>query len=76
MPISGPARPRQQKTVLKARSTIESLDHPITLHIVLKYHNLFTHSYNIFCWLPSHVGITGNEKADKAAKSALNKPIL
>ena len=55
----------------------KKLDHPITLQILLKYHNLFTHSYNtIFCWLPSHVGITGNEKADKAAKSALNKPIL
>ena len=55
----------------------KKLDHPITLQILWKYHNLFTHSYNIiFCWLPSHVGITGNEKADKAAKSALNKPIL
>ena len=55
----------------------KKLDHPITLQIILKYHNLFTHSYNIiFCWLPSHAGITGNEKADKAAKSALNKPIL
>jgi len=55
----------------------KKLDHPVTLQILLKYHNLFTHSYNIiFCWLSSHVGITGNEKADKTAKSALNKPIL
>ena len=28
----------------------------------------------ILCWLPSHTGIKGNEKADIAAKSALLLP--
>ena len=28
----------------------------------------------ILCWLPSHTGIKGNEKADIAARSALLLP--
>ena len=27
----------------------------------------------LFCWVPSHVGIRGNELADAAAKAALNE---
>ena len=30
----------------------------------------------IFCWLPSHIGIHGNEHADSSAKVALGKEII
>jgi hypothetical protein len=37
------------------------------------YNDLIQSGYSIlFCWVPSHVGIEGNELADKAAKSANN----
>jgi hypothetical protein len=29
----------------------------------------------VFCWIPSHIGIHGNTKADSATKQALQLPI-
>ena len=34
------------------------------------------HKTVIFCWLPSHMGISGNERADSAAKAALQKDVF
>ena len=35
--------------------------------------NCFIHSKKmLFCWIPSHIGIQGNDKADSLAKAAIN----
>ena len=47
------------------------IDNSVIQDIILRLHNT-SHKQIIFCWLPSHVGIRGNEKVDKAAKSALS----
>jgi hypothetical protein len=49
---------------------------PTILYILEKCQSLLTSGKIVdFCWIPSHVGIKGNEDADAAAKAALQLPI-
>ena len=54
-----------------------NIDHPYILDI-LNQHWLLSKQGKIieFCWIPSHIGIHGNTKADKAAKDALQYDIV
>ncbi|MCG7877158.1 MAG: reverse transcriptase domain-containing protein [Candidatus Thiodiazotropha endolucinida] len=45
---------------------------PLIQQILRKYHYLSVSKEIIFCWLPSHMNIRGNELADLEAKSALS----
>ena len=63
-----------------SKSALQALlskwDHPSVLCILKFLIDLHTtHKTVVFCWLPSHMGITGNEKADAAAKAALEKEV-
>lgn len=47
-------------------------EHPHILQIIEIINNLNSQNKSVkFCWIPSHMGIKGNEKADEAAKAAL-----
>ena len=49
-----------------------NIDHPFILSILTNYHQVVQKGKRVqFCWVPSHIGIHGNNKADMAAKSAL-----
>ena len=52
------------------------LDSPLIRQIIERYNILLSRNYTVlFCWLPSHMGILGNERADVAAKTALSLPV-
>ena len=62
-----------------SKSVLQSLQgkdwkNPLTQKVLERHHRLRNQHKNIkFCWIPSHIGIDGNEAADTAAKEALGK---
>ena len=72
------AQSRQQKNYViftDSKSSLEALhnqnNHPVIRYIMHKLGLLKQRGYCIeLCWVPSHVNIEGNEKADRSAKEA------
>ena len=54
----------------------EKTGNPLVVNLLEKLSRLCERADIVFCWLPSHIGISGNEEADKAAKDALSLEVL
>ena len=49
-------------------------NHPVAQYILQKIHKLSLMKYTVeFCWIPGHMGIQGNEKADAKAVEASSR---
>ena len=73
--------PKQKFVIFSdSRSALEALKsynpkNSLVREIKYKFHRLYNSGFDVeICWVPSHIGIRGNEVADKAAKEAITKP--
>ncbi|GFX38947.1 putative RNA-directed DNA polymerase from transposon X-element [Trichonephila clavipes] len=58
-------------SVLEALENYNDRCHPVVCKILDITSRLYSKGFHtVFCWLPSHVGIIGNEQADSTARSA------
>ena len=79
--ISKSARPRNKFVIFcDSKSVLESIyiqesKNPIMIEILDLLQDLKLSEIIVaFCWVPSHIGISGNERADVQAKAGLNRP--
>ena len=50
----------------------KKFDHSLIIRILCKLKNLSNDNDIQICWVPSHTGISGNDQADKTARSTIN----
>ena len=58
-------------------SVLQALNHtssknPQIRNILQKHHTISNYKTIVCCWIPSHIGIRNNERADKKAQESLN----
>jgi len=50
----------------------KKLEDPLIIKLLNRLDSMSNSKEIIICWIPSHIGVRGNERADSAAKSALD----
>ena len=50
----------------------KKLENPLIVKLLSRLDSMSSHKEIVLCWILSHIGVSGNERADSAAKSALD----